>query len=873
MNATDVKKYIVWFRDGEHSSHVSIGSKGATLLKLSQAGFPVPEGFCVTTEAFLEFMGCVDACSSIHMNPAITVKELEDAIIASPIPEALDREIIDAYRFIKEQSAHLPEVAVRSSSPMEDQKCLSFAGQYRSLLNIKDEEELRDAIKRCWASIYSPQVAAYQFNRGVTESRPTMALIIQEMVHPEMGGVLFTADPLSAKNDRIVVEVVLGLADEVTSGTSPGKRLIFDRRSLRLLEESGLTWAELGASGPTKINWTPLLAMSLKIEKALEGPQDIEWVLRDGRFLILQSRPITALSGQKTRQTYTRANAGEIMPGVVSPLTWSIFKPVLGEAGRHRATSHLTIHWKWNHPAGTWPESPRLFNGRAYMELATVYTGFAHLPGVSADILRRMLGFEFHLISKDDLPERKPRWHVMDPYRYLRFWLEMAGVTRTLPRQAEEWLSGSSEGVRNRPALSSSSDPNSILADVDRLLHEAARILGLHIQCTSMAFSAFGLVERIVKKYLNEDETQAFQAGMIADFNAITTVQQSIMMWELACRARESKAVSDVLLHNSSGLDPIEHLRTLPEARSFIDLWDQFLESYGDRGIEEFELAVPHWKEDPSFVLSTVCRIIEKDVPDPRIKLEERQRTWRKARQKVDSAIASGPVRRALFFFRRFTDVYTALVPLRENLKYAVVKRFNLMRNHFAVLGKILEERSALHSHSDIFLLHYDEISRLFSDKPVPIEALQETIRQRREAHEEYSKMAVPPIWVCYRGREVPLELPFASDVLRIQGVGSSSGLVTGLAYVLEPGNARDVPPGRIIVAPSIDPGLTPLFVSSIGLVTEIGGVLSHGATVAREFGLPAVVGVPNATTLIQNGREITVDGTTGLVYIRKKEA
>lgn len=557
------------------------------------------------------------------------------------------------------------------------------------------------------------------------------------------------------------------------------------------------------------------------------------------------------------------------MPGVVSPLTWSIFKPTLQMAGLYRARSPLTIHWKWRHPCGTWPDSPRLFLGRAYMELASVYMAFGSLPGVSLDVLRRVLGFEFHLCRADELPEKRPRWHVMDPYRGLRFWLEMLGVTKTLPRQARRWLHRERSADCASIVTTMDDQPEAILANIERLLKEAARILGLHIQCTSMAFSAFGLLDRLIRKYVKPDEVQTFEAGLIADFRSISTVQQGIVIWDLAQAARQVSQVENALREIESADRVIEAWRHCPEAADFVSLWDSFLARFGDRSTEEFELAVPHWEEDPSFVLQTMRGILDHQRPNPRERLSQQQEAGHQCVQRVAERIGARGTFWEAWLFRRLVAAYREYVPLRENLKYCVISRFDSLRKMFIALGKILERRTLISDCNDVFFLRYEEVLDLIRCPSQLTFDVNVLLIQRKNEHREYANSTAPDIWVSVDGREIPMALPMWQDAKVLQGIGCSPGRIGGPARVLT--SVREdvvMVPGQILVAPSIDPGLTPLFLTAAGLVTEIGGVLSHGATVAREYGLPAVVGVPHATRIIQNGQQITVDGFTGLVHL-----
>jgi len=507
------------------------------------------------------------------------------------------------------------------------------------------------------------------------------------------------------------------------------------------------------------------------------------------------------------------------------------------------------------------------------MELASVYSGFGGMPGITPDVLHRMLGFEFEHCRADELPKRNPRWHIMDPYRYLRFWLEMLGVTKSLSGEAKRWMHGKESNTYRD--LVDLSDPASegFWGKMEQLFEESSRILGLHIQCTSMAFSAFGLLDRLLRKQLEPNEVQEFEAGLIADFHAISTVQQTIALWDLAQAAREAPSVHHMFARYEPPDRVIEASASDPSASKFLNLWSSFLARFGDRGTQEFELAVAHWAEDPSFITETIKQIIECEFPNPRDRLSDRYRNGNLQYQAIDQLLRSRGFWKGAWFFRRLIKAYREFVPLRENLKYCVVSRFHTLRKIFIALGKVLEREGVLSDWNDIFFLRCEEIVRALRQSGPGKCKVHELIIERKEEQKRYLQSPVSDLWIGVNGREIPMELSAWQGTDVLKGIGCSPGVISGQAHVLTSISKNPVvPPGCILVVPSIDPGLTPLFLTAAGLVTEIGGTLSHGATVAREYGLPAVVGVPHATRVILNGQHIRVDGFRGLVYLQPAE-
>jgi pyruvate,water dikinase len=395
--------------------------------------------------------------------------------------------------------------------------------------------------------------------------------------------------------------------------------------------------------------------------------------------------------------------------------------------------------------------------------------------------------------------------------------------------------------------MKSGEDPKAVLRHGDRLLKEAAKTLCLHIQCTSMAFSAFGLIHNLIRKTVGAEEAREFEIRMIGDFHDMTTAEQGIAIWDLAQTAAKENPVRMALFADASADEVIKRWKRGPETSSFLKLWDAFLSRFGHRGTEEFELSVPHWDEDPSIVFQMMREIINHQLPDPRERLHRQQKAaLHDTRSMIDRIALIGSYWEA-FLFRHLIQTYYKMV-LGDNLKQS----------------GIIEDRD------DIFFMEYHEIVDLIEKRaPATFDAMSR-VAERKTAHEEHARMVPPDMWVSSDGRESPLKLFSSSQNSTVlHGIGCSPGQITGRACVLTSVQESVVTEqGRILVAPSIDPGLTPLFLSAIGVVTEIGGILSHGATVAREYGLPAVVGVPHATKIIQNGQQITVDGSTGLVHL-----
>lgn len=878
--------YIRWLDEPAAAQPEDCGAKAATLARLSAAGLPVPGGFCVLTSAF-ELVA-------------------RQGGLNAPLPAALEAELRQAYRLLVESYPPEVKLAVRSSAAQEDLPGASFAGQYTSVLNVRGADALLEALHTCWNSMFSEAARAYQDEKTLAPAQGGMGVLVQRMVPAEWAGVLFTADPRSGDSDQLIVELAAGQGDALLSGEVTPLRLSIRRAggAVTVLHAAGQS-----EPGWQRLPWADLAALAERIEALLGGPQDIEWAWQADAFWILQSRPITTRGAAPARQVWTRANAGEILPGVVTPLTWSVFRPLLGLAGYFRSLSPLTQHWVWEHPAGQWPESPALFGGRAYMELSLVYAGFAYLPGVTPAILQRMLGFEFDLLDARELPVKKPRRRWIDPLRRASFWLEMLGFIHTI-------AAGEAFYRRTRPDEGRAGEPpEATLARIERLSTEAARVLGLHLQCTAFAFSAYGLLDALAGRQLPSETKAALESTLTSDYQAMSTAGHMLALWDLAHAFQQAPAALALLLESDPLETCIPRLRALVAAggsradQAVLRLWETFIAAYGDRASQEFELSIPRWEESPGFVLGSVRDIVQNASPDPRQQMDRQKAHGQRAFSDAAAAfsataaafsapaaafsataadLATEPAestertsawkarlrrRTEAWSFERYYRAFVRFVPLRENLKHQVVRRFYAIRQAYLGLGALLVERGALAHPQDIFFLTREEVRLAVTRQPDPASpefaAWQELAARRQRTHQENQQAPTPGLLVVIDGKATPLALSGWRAPGVLQGIPCSSGVVSGPAYILyssELPPAASIPAGSILVAPSIDPGMTPLFHQVAGLVTEIGGVLSHGATLAREFGLPAVVAVPGATHILQPGQVLVLDGFTGRI-------
>jgi pyruvate,water dikinase len=657
--------------------------------------------------------------------------------------------------------------AVRSSAVAEDSGGQSFAGQHESFLNIT-AADVPEKIAACRAS--SQSLAAQAYRQGQGPSR--MAVIVQKMVVAQASGVAFTVDPVTGNSKDLHVEMVSGLGDVLVGGMVAPKSLIIPRNYTLLPSQAIFEGFPIPKEAILELGH-----LILQVETFLGAPQDIEWAYADQKFWLLQARPITT-----STLGWTRANIGEVMPGVVTPVTWSIFQ------------THVT-----GKPDGD-ETALRLIESRAHLNESMMLRSFEWLVWADAEAVCRALGMEM-----------KPNPHrhsLLEWAASLLFLFDLLSLTHRLEGKVRRFQQ------LPRPANPSpTGDYAAQFATWDAWTAQAFR---LHLYTTTYAIGAYGLLVRQIKKRPDQERT---------------TLENSLLQQLTASRSadipRALQSLGDAA--KQAGLAPED---ITPEN---IPGWDAFLDEYGDRCAEEFELHTPRWRETPDVVLGLVRQAMRR----PRTRLTTQECLQTKGT------------------FSRLVKGYHRFVALREAMKHEVICGYGALRLLCLQAGKQLTANKTLSATDDVFFLSKKEIVAILTGSPIP-EELPARIATRRA---EFKRRTMPQI---HQANDVSQA---ASAVLH--GIGCSRGVVEGRARVLSVFTADvAIEPDEILVVPQADPGWTPLFLSAAGVVADVGGFLSHSATVAREFGIPAVFNVPLASRRLHNGQRLRLDGGTGMVEI-----
>lgn len=543
--------------------------------------------------------------------------------------------------------------------------------------------------------------------------------------------------------------------------------------------------------------------------------------------------------------TWTRANIGEVLPGVVTPLTWSVFRANLLRQPLDKVEAP-------NNPNGP----IRLIEGRAYLRLDALLGSFCYLPGVDPDVVRQALGVDRHGHRSDGW---KPKTNLLAWLSGRLFLAEILGLSPVLRLQLTRLgtpptdESSTGEGVSTTSAA--------LVHRIEKLIDWNTRCFQLHLKCTRYAIGAYGLLSHMLRRWLTAGGAE-LGVDLSASQAELQTAEQGLALWRLAEQARAYPSVEATLENEADWTTAQRTLQAIKEGQEFLEALAAFLSRHGARTVGEFELASPRWREDPTFVLTVIRNYLHADAAlDPAADLSHRRAS---SEAIVNQALRRmGPLKGWLF--RQVLRAYKAYVPLRENMKYRLMEGYEALRHCFLVLGDHLRTAGILDSKEDIFFLTAGEALAADRDGTVNARAIQAKVYRRRAKGARQERLRPPDVIV---GSNLSWTLD-GKGLETLRGIGCSPGCAMGRARVIRDiATASYLQPGEILVAPSTDPGWTPLFLTAAAVVTDIGGFLSHGATVAREYGIPAVVNTKRASELVKNGQVIIVDGTRGIVHL-----
>jgi len=833
-------------------SRERFGGKAATLQALVAAGFDVPAGFAIAREAVPQDLR--EAGSDLERAQA--------AVLSTPLPPALLDAVVRAYEALGGGA-----VAVRSSTTSEDLATLSGAGIQDSFLNVVGQDALADAIRASWASFFTERAVGYLRQMGVSLPSVGLGIVVQRMAHPDAAGVLFTRDPVTGGHETIV-NAAWGLGPSVASGLVSPDTFVVDPIGRRILRASvgDKRSRVVAAAAGVEVQGVPpedsrracldeatvlrLAALGERVAAVLGGPEDVEWATEGDRIWLLQARPITALpsphpapESTHPRAVWSNVNVGEALPGVATPLTWSILAS-FSDLGFRRAFASLGCKV---------PKGVTLvgnFRGRIYLNLSAFMTIASQVPGLEPRTLVDLGGGGGADELEATITRARP-WGFFArlPLTVPRFVAANAAVGTRVAR-FDAWFVTRRQAFAARDLAGLSWDE--LVGVVDELDLLLRRTGALMLTCASNFLSGFLALGTLLGR-LCGPEASRLQLELLGGGEDVESAAPGRELARIAALARDEPEALRIL----TGAEPGNlRLEDLPAGGAVRRALDAFLASYGYRAVREAELMTPRWREDPSMVFATLR--LHLHAPRDRAAAGDPARAQRKALETVRARAGRLGAAAVLAAARRATR----FAALRERLRARVTEVLGMYRALALEVGHRLGDGEAA------FMLTIGEIRDLCAGR-LDARSLEPRVRARRAQWERDRRLPDPPRTFVGEPPVVSPERGAGEAGGELEGLPASPGIVTGRARVLtDPSEASALREGEVLVVPCADVGWAPLFLVAGGLVAELGGTLSHASIVAREYGVPAVVNVANATRLIHTGDHVTVSGDRGRVLV-----
>jgi rifampicin phosphotransferase len=859
--------YVFDFQEIDQTEVAVVGGKGALLGELSRIeGICVPAGFCVTTDAFQRILAeapsiddRLDRLSRLKPDDREAIRalsaEIRRALEGIAIPEDLASAITRPLARLGKQAAY----AVRSSATAEDSPTASFAGQHDTYLNVAGPAAILQHVSRCWASLFTERAVTYRLRNGFDHRKVQMAVVVQQMVFPHAAGILFTADPITSSRKVASVEASFGLGEalvsglvnadiyEVRDGDIVAKAVATKQLAIHALPAGGTQEQAIDPERQeqpalTDAQVVQLAQLGRRIEAHFGRPQDIEWCLVDDGFQIVQSRPITTLFpipevGDRANHVYVSVGHQQMMTDPMKPLGLSL--------------------WQLTALRPMYEAGGRLF--------VDVTQGLAS-PASRAGLLE--------VLGKSDPLIRDALQTILERGDFI-------------PSLADEGPGEPAPGGAPAPI---ETDPAIVTELIGR---SQASIAALKRDIGTKSGSALfdfilADIQELQRILFDPQSQQVFMAAMEATWwlneqlqewlgekNAADTLTQSVPHNVTSEMGLALLAVADVIRPHPDVVAFLQHvedegfldeLAKLAGGREARDAIRAYLDKYGMRCVGEIDITRPRWSERPTTLVLMILGNIKNFEPGAGERRFEqgRQEAWKKEQELLGRLRALPDGERKAEEAKRMMDRVRTFIGYREYPKYGMVSRYFIYKQALLEEAERLVQAHVLREKEDIFYLTFQELHEAARTNQVD----DQLISQRKDAFRSYQALTPPRVLTsdgeviagAYRRDDLPAGA--------LVGLPVSAGTIEGRARVILDMEEADLEAGDILVTAYTDPSWAPLFVAIKGLVTEVGGLMTHGAVIAREYGLPTVVAVEHATRLIRDGQRIRVHGTDGYVEI-----
>ena len=822
------------------------GGKAAALGEMLQAGFPVPNGFCLTTRAYRTFVQKSGLDKQIKLG--LEGEELRKKFASAPIPAEILTQVEAAYHEL-----NVKAVSVRSSSTAEDLPQASFAGQQDTYLNVRGLKETIKAIRKCWASLWTKRVIEYRERAGFPPDSVDMGIVVQAMVNAEKAGVLFSANPVTGNRDQVVINGAWGLGEAIVSGLVTPDTITIDKTNGQIISANiaQKTVMTVRTDKGTEERAVPkdkqaipvlsgeeiirLVELSAGVEAHENRPMDLEWAIEGNRLYLLQARPITALPEPLddvdiNGGEWSRLMLIERYPDPLTPYTASVMQSAFFQS------FDKVFSLMGGKPSGD-EKMIGMFFGLPYINVTMM--GKAGIQ----------TGNEIN--RNNNSPRKKPGLITLTKVGWLllnthREWNRLQTRFETKARQINE------KSWHDAPL-------SRLLEETENQEPRIKPMLNNHAYAIIAAELTLQMLKTLTRNWLGDDKGH-LSTTLLSGLTGNMTVKTNHALWKLAVLVRPHEELRAYLSQPPQDNWRQEVVK-FEGGEEFIAELDRFLRTYGHRS-PRYEFIHPCWAEEPKQVIEMVQMYFDEAVQDPAIgesaQAAKREAAQTNARQKL-------PLSKR-FIFDRVLSLAQTYFRLRENQQFYLMMMLPTQQRILQAMGQNLVLAGCFDAPGDIYFLQQDEgvalARHVLAPQPNSAEKLaraQAQVQKNRSDLARYQRMNAP----LHLGGK-PQDTGTGQKIV---GIAASKGIARGpVRIILEPGEFRDLQPGEILVTSATSPAWTPLFGVAGGLITDFGGMLSHSGVVAREYGLPAVLGVGNATATLKNGQIVEIDGTAGTV-------
>ncbi|MBG9498786.1 phosphoenolpyruvate synthase [Bacillus thuringiensis] len=867
-----MSSFVLDFQEIEKTQLFLVGGKGLNLGELSNIqGIQVPEGFCVTTigyEKAIEknevFQTLLNQLAMLKIEDRDQIGEVSKKIREVIMEVEIPVDVVESVAHSLSRFGNEYAYAVRSSATAEDLPYASFAGQQDTYLNIIGKEDILQHIKKCWASLFTDRAVIYRMQNGFDHNQVSICVVVQKMVFPVASGILFTADPITSNRKVLSIDASFGLGEALVSGVVSAdnykikegeivdKMIATKKIAMYGRKEGGTETKQIAvnqqfAQTLTEQQILQLARIGRQIEAYFGCPQDIEWCLVDDTFYIVQSRPITTLypiPGVNDGENHVYISVGhqQMMTDAMKPLGLSFFllttsAPMRKAGGRLfvDATQQLALPASRDYLINTLGKSDPLVRDA----LTTIIERDDFIQLLPDDEKEKDLSKNVPSASSQQQPENDPE------------------IVTNLIKNSQSSIE---ELKRNMQTKSGVDVLDFILEDIQQLKKVLFNSQSIAIIMAGMNASSW--INEKMEQWLGEKNAADTLSQSVQ--NNITS-EMGLALLDVADVIRPYPEVIAYLQHveDDSFLDELIQFKG---GEKVLDAIDAFLNKYGMRCSGEIDITKTRWSEQPATIIPMILNHIRDfEYGASKRKFEEGLQEALKKEEELLERLQHLPdgepkveeTKRMICNLRNF-------IGYREYPKYGMIHRYFIYKQALLKEAEKLVQNNLLDEIEDIYYLTFEELHEVVRTNKLDYK----NIHKQKNAYKLYKKLTPPRVITSdgeiitgkYKRENLPAEA--------IVGLPVSSGVVEGRARVIlnmEDANLED---GDILVTAFTDPGWTPLFVSIKGLVTEVGGLMTHGAVIAREYGLPAVVGVENATKLIKDGQRIRVHGTEGYIEV-----